>query len=562
MKKNYHTLLVLALILLPALTLWHLALHPTYPAVPVSPTRQLSEKLLLVPLDGRPPCRQFVIDAGRIAGFDLITPPSAIQDYYSQPGDTQALQAWLQDNIAGSNGIILSVDQLLYGGLLAAREKEKTPAEREAMIQFLRALHAAHPEVPIYAFSILPRQTPQDTIDGYQERKDLLAYSRLKGRQAAGLSIDENELSRLEAAIPPDSLSRYLAHFQENEALNRELIQLASEGVLTQLVLGQDDGEPYSIPNIEKDKLRQCIAGQQLSDSQVCLTHGADEIALSLLAGIQNKRTGFRPRILVRYNDPQTAASIMPYMAISTADTVTEKIALLGGEEVTSEGDADFTLMVSANDNERDSVSSRADTVKQLTANQLAGRPTALVDLSKHFQAQETVLPLLIQANYPVNALIAYAGWNTTSNAVGTALAQASLYLSARQQATSRSEMMGLTAANLSFLQNRIMEDYFYLKEDIDVVNHALQRAGYTNTADLDLEHNYRWANAMLQQSLKKQLASYKNTRSFRTPVQFSSPEGVFSLMMQDMTVDVSYPWPRTFEVWLHAAPIYAASPD
>jgi hypothetical protein len=264
----------------------------------------------------------------------------------------------------------------------------------------------------------------------------------------------------------------------------------------------------------------------------------------------------------VRYNDPQTAASIMPYMAISTADTVTEKIALLGGEEVTSEGDADFTLMVSANDNERDSVSSRADTVKQLTANQLAGRPTALVDLSKHFQAQETVLPLLIQANYPVNALIAYAGWNTTSNAVGTALAQASLYLSARQQATSRSEVMGLTAANLSFLQNRIMEDYFYLKEDIDVVNHALQRAGYTNTADLDLEHNYRWANAMLQQALKKQLASYKNTRSFRTPVQFSSPEGVFSLMMQDMTVDVSYPWPRTFEVWLHTAPIFAASPD
>ena len=113
MKKNYHTLLVLAFILLPALTWWHLALHPAYPAVPASPARQLSEKLLLVPLDGRPPCRQFVLDAGRIAGFDLITPPSTIQDYYSQPGDTQALQTWLQENIAGSNGIILSVDQRL-----------------------------------------------------------------------------------------------------------------------------------------------------------------------------------------------------------------------------------------------------------------------------------------------------------------------------------------------------------------------------------------------------------------------------------------------------------------
>lgn len=83
MKKNYRVLLVLTLILLPALAFWHFALHPAYPAVPIAPERQLSKKLLLVPLDGRPPCRQFVINAGRIAGFDIVTPPSRLQDYYS-----------------------------------------------------------------------------------------------------------------------------------------------------------------------------------------------------------------------------------------------------------------------------------------------------------------------------------------------------------------------------------------------------------------------------------------------------------------------------------------------
>ena len=562
MKKNYLVLLVLTLILLPALAFWHFALHPAYPAVPIAPERQLSKKLLLVPLDGRPPCRQFVINAGRIAGFDIVTPPSRLQDYYSQPGDTDGLRHWLQANTPAADGIILSIDQLLYGGLLASREKEKTPAEIQSMLQFLRDLHNDCPTIPIYAFSILPRQTPQDTIDGYQERKDLLAYSRLRGRQAAGLPVDTAELTRLKASIPPDSMNRYLTHFKENEELNRQLLQLTKDGVLSQLILGQDDGEPYSIPNIEKNRLRQFMAEQQLTEPQVFLTHGADEIALSILAGIQNQQTGFKPRILVRYNDRSTPDRIMPYMAISTEETVQEKIALLGGSRASAPEEADFTLLVSANDADTGTMGSRMAVVRQLQSARQAQQPTALVDLSKHFQPQETILPLLIDTGYPLNTLIAYAGWNTTSNSIGTALAQASLFTAAKRQSTSQDESIGLTAANLTFLQDRIMEDYFYLKEDIDCINHSLQKAGYTNTADLDLEHNWRWANAMLQQAMKRQLASYKYIKAFRTPVKFTSPAGNFSLMMQDMTMNISYPWPRTFEVWLQTEPFFTLSPD
>ena len=478
MKKNYRVLLVLTLILLPALAFWHFALHPAYPAVPIAPERQLSKKLLLVPLDGRPPCRQFVINAGRIAGFDIVTPPSRLQDYYSQPGDTDGLRHWLQANTPAADGIILSIDQLLYGGLLASREKEKTPAEIQSMLQFLRDLHNDCPTIPIYAFSILPRQTPQDTIDGYQERKDLLAYSRLRGRQAAGLPVDTAELTRLKASIPPDSMNRYLTHFKENEELNRQLLQLTKDGVLSQLILGQDDGEPYSIPNIEKNRLRQFMAEQQLTEPQVFLTHGADEIALSILADIQNQQTGFKPRILVRYNDRSTPDRIMPYMAISTEETVQEKIALLGGSRASAPEEADFTLLVSANDADTGTMGSRMAVVRQLQSARQAQQPTALVDLSKHFQPQETILPLLIDTGYPLNTLIAYAGWNTTSNSIGTALAQASLFTAAKRQSTSQDESIGLTAANLTFLQDRIMEDYFYLKEDIDCINHSLQKAG------------------------------------------------------------------------------------
>lgn len=540
--------------------LWHLV-HPSAPTgqPPLQPN-PLTKPLLLVPLDGRPPCKQFVIDAGAIAGFHVTTPPSELQDYYSAPGDTQGMRQWLRGNLASHQAAILSIDQLLYGGLLAAREKEASPAQQDELIAFLRQLHAENPAKPLLAFSILPRQTPQDTIDGYQEKKDLLAYSRLKGREAAGLPIDENELQRLENAISPESMRKYLAHFAENEALNRKLIELVKEGILTQLVLGQDDGEKYSIPNIEKENLRSFIQTGQLPLQSVILTHGADEIALTMLAAYQNREAHCQPQIYIDYNHELTNGKIMPYMAIDMAETAREKIALVGGRETDAPDKADFILYLSAGDYEQDTVNTRSQNVHALQDLLDQSKNIALIDLSKHFTAQETLLPLLLENDFPLNALVAYAGWNTASNAIGTAVASASLYTGAQKNAQSPEEALGIAASNIHFLQNRILEDYFYLKEDIDTINHTLRKAGYRNTADLDLEHNWRWANHMLQQSMDKHLQAYKQSQAFRTPATIHTNQGDFTLVVHDMTIDLSFPWPRTFEIYLETVPYITQS--
>ncbi|SHK85854.1 Protein of unknown function [Selenomonas ruminantium] len=558
MKRTY-ILLLLCLSLLPIL--WHLGIHPSQPAATAIQPNNPTRNILLIPLDGRPPCRQFVMDAGTIAGYNVITPPSELQDYYSAPGDTAGMRQWLSQNLPQHEAAIIAIDQLLYGGLLAAREKEATPAQQDELINFLRQLHAENPDKPLLAFSILPRQTPQDTIDGYQEKKDLLAYSRLKGRQAAGLPIDDEELHRLEAAISPESMQKYLQHFAENEALNRQLIALVKEGVLNQLVLGQDDGEEYSIPNIEKSHLWAYIQQEGLPEEKAVITHGADEIALSMLAAYQNERLGYQPQIYIAYNHPQTANTIMPYMAVDMAATAREKIALLHGQEAFSPDDADFILYLSANDYEKGTVCTRNTSVNEIKNYLDQAKHVALVDLSKHFTAQETLLPLLIDKKTPLNSLTAYAGWNTASNAIGTATASASLYTSAQKNAYDPNEAMGIAASNIKFLQNRILEDYFYLKEDIDTINHTIKKAGYRNTADLDLEHNWRWANHMLQQSMNKHLQTYKQTQAFRAPAIIRTNQGDFTLTITDMTIDLSFPWPRTFEIYLETIPFLSVSP-
>lgn len=557
--RKRRALLILVLVPLLALGLWNLRAlrHPA--GTPVSPQETTAHHVILVPLDGRPPCRQFVIDAGRIGGTEVVTPPHELQDYYSQPGDTKAMRRWLLEEVAKGtiDAVFLSVDQLLYGGLLTAREKQATPAEVEEFLAFLRELHEANPAVPIYAFSILPRLTPQDTIDGYDERRDIMAYSRLAGRQAAGLPVDETKLAALKAKIPPASLERYLAHFRENATLNERLIDLTHEGTLTRLVLGQDDGEEYGIPNIEKYALLDYIKSLGLSDRQVFLTHGADEIALSLLAAWHNEQTGYAPKIFVAYNDPGTRDRVMPYMAVSTGVCTEEKIRLTGGSLAASPEEADFTLLVSTNDTDKDTLWSRGACVRLLEDNLAKGQPTALVDLSKHFNADETVLPQLIAAAFPVNHLLAYAGWNTTSNAIGTAVAQACLYRSSLPDVRDDDQAIGLAAAQVRFLENRILEDYFYLKEDIDIINGTLKKAGYTNTADLDLDRNYRWANMMLRASMTRHLRVYRQTDAFRAPFPVDAPSGTIWLQLHDLQADMSFPWPRTFEIYLETTPFF-----
>ena len=163
-------------------------------------------------------------------------------------------------------------------------------------------------------------------------------------------------------------------------------------------MLGQDDGEEYGIPNIEKYNLLGYIQDLSLTDRQVFLTHGADEIALSLLAAWHNEQEGYAPKIFVQYNDPGAHDRVMPYMAVPTGICTEEKIRLAGGTPAASPEEADFTLLVSTNDSDKDTLWSRGACVSLLEENIAKGQPTALVDLSKHFDSAETVLPQLIEA--------------------------------------------------------------------------------------------------------------------------------------------------------------------
>ena len=525
--------------------------HPYYTGAPVAASFPARSRVLLIPLDSRPPCLDFVARAGRIAGVEVVTPPEDILDYYSKPGDTAALAAWTMEHLAGCDYAILSVDQLLHGGLLASREAKKTAADAEAVLQFLADLHARYPRTPLYAFNILPRLAPPDSIDGARDRKDLMRWSRLADRldfegEDAALRA---ELRALEMTIPSRLLRRYTGLFADNAKLNEALLELAERGILTRLVIGQDDGEWYGINNRERRRLQETLRRRQIPETRAFFTHGADEIALTLLAAAEAARSGFAPRVAIEYSGTDIARRHLPYMAATLATTAEEKIALLGGTTAKTPEEADLTLFIAAH--RLETLDNRRPAARRVGALLAAGRRVALVDLAEDFSAEQTILPFLIRDGVPLHALAAYAGWNTASNAIGTAAAQAGLIGTALSRASSRGEALAAHAASLAFLDGRFLEDFFYLKDIIDLENAMLRKAGYVDVNDLDLDHNARWVNTTIQEALDRRLASFTASRAFWAPVPLTTPYGAANLAVKRLTADVYCPWPRTFEVRL-----------
>ncbi len=539
---------LLSLLAVALMIIYYLIFIQLPPATSVELQQNYKYKLILIPLDTRPPCQKMVIDAGKMAGVQIITPPSEIMDYYTRQGDTKEIQKWLMDNIDKSDGIIVSIDQLLHGGLLASRESGTKQDESQILLKFMRDLKIKAKDKPIYAFNVLPRITPPPTLES--DSKKMIKISRLIDE----ISIFENEddiklLADLKEDIKQEDLDIYLDLFRRNTALNKELINLAKEGIITKLVIGQDDGEDFGIPNMEKKSLVNYVHSLGISNDVVMITKGADEVALSLLANFVQMKENYQPKVYVEYNDEKAMRTVMPFMAGSVGSTVEEKLVMANAKKVNSPQEAGLILYVFIGNDEN--MFTQRQSALKIKKYLEQGKKVALVDLSKHFSANEVLFPTLLKEDVPINELTSYAGWNTASNSIGTALANAVIYKAIRPTFNTTNDMLAVEYNRLNINYERFLEDYYYLKEVIDVMNITLKNHGYENVNDLDMEHNYIWMNKLLQSDMQKRANQLNNSEVFKIPFKVQTPEGVFDLTIRNLQVDVFFPWPRTFEVYL-----------
>lgn len=78
-------------------------------------------KIAYIPLDNRPCNYDFILKAAKIKGIDIITPTEEKLGKFTTHGDVEYIRKWLM-NLRNVDYLILSIDMLAYGGLIASRE--------------------------------------------------------------------------------------------------------------------------------------------------------------------------------------------------------------------------------------------------------------------------------------------------------------------------------------------------------------------------------------------------------------------------------------------------------
>lgn len=566
-------------------------------SLPALPTH---DSVLLVPLDSRPVCSTMVQKLGKLAGINVIVPPKELLDNYQEPANGKKLWQWLQIKAPAAKTCIVSTDILLHGSLLQTRQHIATEAEQNeflsqlAKLQKERKVHnflqdeasiGMQGPHQLQLFSVIPRLLVSDEV--YPDcwyQWHLMRYSQLLDMvQINGDYAMTQELCEYKQEIPPDILNKYTSIFTQSQSFNEKLLAILAQQAKSSnslprtapfsfrtniaaplVIIGQDDSSPFGLPKMTANQLERFITEHKLQSSAQ-LTYGADEIGALLLTRHFLQQSKWLPKLYVHYGSPQAEFKHMPYMAASVGATLRNQAQLVGAQLVATPNEADIILFVHCGD---DDAKPTAAEVKQLAHELEQGKLVALIDLSANFEADEMLLPNLIEAGVPVNRLAAYAGWNTFSNSSGTALAQGIIFagrlreLQTRQN-TKAAEVLSKTtlanaddscqniaalyAANLRFTAEHMLEDYYYQKCVHPELRPYLESFGVTPT-DLEPEEK-QWTEHRIQERLAL-YADWLCWRNLsRTPFYADVHNAYY---LEDFTVGAKLPWNRIFEVDLN----------
>lgn len=541
MRNSSKIIFIICTIMLISGICLRLALPSSIPLKLKQPTP--TQSILLLPLDSRPVCSTMVQKLGALAGLNVILPPKSYLDNYQTPSDRQKLFPWLQKNQPLYDYSIISADNLLHGGLLAARMNTATPTEEDALLEQMRQLAPAKQQA---IFSVIPRLLVSDQLlpDRWYQYQ-LMRYSQLADMvRITGSFALTQELRRTEAKIPPKVLEKYRSRYQQSDRFNLGLLKLATDD--RRITFGQDDASPIGLPHASAVRLQSSIAAQKMQQ-QAQLTYGADEIASLLLVRYYLQQSNWQPKVYLKYASAHSEGADMPYMAVCVGAALRNQLQLIGATEVTTPAAADLICYINCGNDDYRPSAKQAQEIQQLL-NQ--GYKVALIDSSANFEAEELLLPQLLAHNVQINRLAAYAAWNTFSNSSGTALAQGLLFCGRLRQLQAAGadieRLAALYAANLNFTAERILEDYYYQKLVHPPLRQTLEAFG-TNPVELDSEDKTA-TEQYIQGKLSLQAYRLLHDNLGRTPFYQQNGQRYY---LRDLSVGVKLPWARIFEAEL-----------
>ena len=246
-------------------------------------------KTLLIPLDERP-CNynfpQMIVSSK--AEIELCIPSQTLLGDKKKPANTNMISRFLKEYACGCDNLIISIDMLIYGGLIPSRLHHCTKEDAMQRLKVIQDIKKTYPNIKIYAFHCIMRapsyNSSEEEPDYYEKYGyDLFRRAYLANYKERHGLTDEQQTELNQICIPLDIIEDYEKRRDFNTMMNLEVIEYLAKGYIDFLVIPQDDSSPYGYTAISQKRVVDEVKAKHL-EQKVMIYPGADEVAMSLLS--------------------------------------------------------------------------------------------------------------------------------------------------------------------------------------------------------------------------------------------------------------------------------------
>jgi hypothetical protein len=424
-------------------------------------------KVIYLPLDERPCNYDFPYKIFNSKDFTVIRPPMEIMGYKKKAADMDSLNKWLVDNSSSVDGLVLSIDTLVYGGIVPSRIHSNNFDELIERLKVIEDIKKKNPKLLIYAFQLIMRSPQYNSSDEepdyYQYHgRNIFRFGYLKHLEELKLLSESNKVELNSIEIPKDVLDDFLNRRSINAMVNSETLRLVADGVIDFLSIPQDDSAQYGWTAIDQDKIRKVIKTKALQ-TKVFMYPGADEAGCTVMSRMFCKINGITPKVYIKYPGV-TSPTVVPSLEDRYMDTMVKyQVITSGGIIVESLKEADSVLFINT---PADRMLSSFFKTKPGPGMNVLRNVVEAIEFIKYARSINKAIIIgdvtygngsdkeindLLEAGGLLFEIAGFGGWNTAANSIGSSIAQGFNYLK-----------HGKTKEHLDFLMSRYIEDIGY----------------------------------------------------------------------------------------------------
>ena len=383
-------------------------------------------KIAFLPIDNRPVCYTLAKD---IAGIDreieFFIPPRKLLGDLKRVADIEGLISWLE-NLPQIDSLILSLDTLVYGGLIPSRRSKETLEELQTRLERIKPLLR---NKNVYAFSSIMRISNNNYNE--EEKEYWSEYGKKIFDYSFSGGVNRND-------IPDEIIEDYLSTRKRNFTLNKTYLNWQKEGLFNTLIFSKDDCAEKGF-NVEEAKELERLGGKTKT--------GADEIPLALLARAIKKEIKIYPEFL----EPEYKNLISNYEDVSIEKSVSGQLELCGFK-LSSREEADVILIVNNFKEKQGELVMGWNTQPFDRDFVPPNRPYCVADVRFANGGDNAFVEQLLN-KLDLKNFYGYAGWNTSANTLGSLLCALKVKWNASQYDEN---------AFKKFATTRLLDDWAY----------------------------------------------------------------------------------------------------